>query len=206
MRNLLILIVLCLGAYWVYEHYLKVAPVAAPAQQETTSTDQFAMPDPVAFKMKIFKANSPELVEVSLIDGDRWRTEARKIGFPGVVVYVFDGSQFFSTNPRGTMAAAPGPVMRKIISSINGVKPVAAGMRDGHQCWLFKGAPNPDGTRDDLWVDQRTRFPVYASGWTFGGYYSEIHFQLLKSDFSILEKTCFDTSNTKPMLTLFLTQ
>lgn len=203
MRNLFILIVLCLVGYWAYEHYFKVAPTAAPDLEQSTSGIQFAMPDPVAFKMKIFQANGPEIVEVNLIDGNRWRCELRKTGFSGVVVAVFDGSHLVSTNPSLTPAKGMGPAMRSIISSINGLEPTATEVRDGRPCWLYKGTPNPDGTRSDIWVDRETRFPVYTSGMV-SGVYAEIHFELLKSDFSVLEKTCFETSNTDPMLTPFL--
>jgi hypothetical protein len=207
MRNLIILIVLCLAGYWVYQHYLKPPPAPEAGSQTTSqpqSTDQFAMPDPVAFKMRIFKANAPELVEVWLVHGNRWRVEARRIGFPGTIITVCDGSQPASTKPGFIQPDGIGPSFRATMKSLNGAKPTAAGIRDGHQCWFFKSIPDPDGTRDDIWVDQQTRFPVYGSGWT-SGIYTEIHFQLLKSDFNILEQTCFNTSNTAPMLTPFLT-
>jgi hypothetical protein len=188
----------------VYEHYLKPAPAPGPAAQQSGSNDQFALPDPVAFSVREFKSNAPELVAVCLIHGDRWRVEIRKIGIPGIRVCIYDGSRVVSSNPPPPDVKGPGPVNRVMMSSLNGIKPSASEFRDGRECWLFKGWLDPVGNRAELWVDQQTHLPVCISGWK-NGTYTETHYQFLKSDFNILEKTCFDTSNTKPMLIPFLT-
>ena len=201
MRNLLALILLSLGIYCLYKILWKGSP---PASQANASPVQFVMPDPVAFRMKVLKANSPEIVEVYLIHGDRWRMERQKINSPGTLVTVFDGSRIVTDDPDVTTTSGFGPQLQTAISSLNSLKPVAAAMQDGHQCWLFKTNLESVGTTCDLWVDQDTRFPVFANG-ASSGTYVEIHFQLLKSDFNVLEKTCFDTSNTIPMLAPFLT-
>jgi len=207
MRYLLILLILCLGGYWLYEHYLTTPPPSAVSeapQQAPSNTGQFGMPDPLAFKVRAFKSNSPEIIVVYLIHGARWRQEMRRVGIPGITVSIFDGARLFSTNPKRTDTKGYGPILQKALSSLNGATPVGVEKRDGHTCLHYKDFIDPVGNRGDVWVDQQTLFPVYLSGWANGAY-SEVHFQLLKSDFSILEKTCFDTSNTAPMLTPFLT-
>lgn len=201
MRYLFLLIVLCLGAYCVFHVFVKGPADAAKAN----AAPQFAMPDPVAYKLKVFKANQPEVIEVYLLHADRWRLERREIDVPGTRVTVFDGTRFVSTDPDVTNTVGPGPGLRNAISLINGMKPASSGLQDGHQCWLFKVPLDQTGTPWDLWIDQETYFPVFANGLSSGSYVEE-HFQRLKSDFNILEKTCFDTSSTPvPMLAPFLT-
>jgi hypothetical protein len=201
MRNLLILILLCVGIYCFYK---VISKGTGSSSQANASPPQFVMPDPVAFRMTLIKPNAPEVVEVYLIHGDHWRRERRKIDFPGTFVTIFDGTRIFTDDPDVTTTTGFGSVLQTAISSLNGLKPVASGLQDGHQCWLFKTTLESVGTSCNLWIDQQTNFPVFASG-ASDGVYVEEHFQLLKSDFNVLEKTCFDTSNTAPMLVPFLT-
>jgi hypothetical protein len=124
---------------------------------------------------------------------------------PGTHVTVFDGSRFVSTDSDVTDTVGPAPMLQTAMSSLNTMKPVSSGLQDGHQCWLYKVPMGMAGTTWDLWIDQDTNLPVFASGLT-SGVYTEEHFQFLKSDFNVLEKTCFDSSATPvPMLTPFLT-
>ena len=206
MRFLLILIILCVGGYWLYEHYWAGTPSVSVSQASlpVLAPGQFGLPDPVAFKVRVIKSNTPEGIVVYLIHGNRWRQEIRRVGIPGISLAIYDGSRLFSTNPKRVDTLGFGPILRKSLSSLNGVTPAGVENRDGHACLHFKDFIDPVGNRGEIWVDQQTHLPVYMCGWASGSY-SEIHFQFLKSDFNILEKTCFDTSNTAPMLTPFLT-
>jgi hypothetical protein len=219
MRNLIIFIVFCLGGYWLYQRYLVPgalppepgsgpAPALVNSNSETGSiTGGFAMPDPVAWKQVGRFRSKPGIVfvEVALVEGNRWRTEARTIQSSQVIVNVFDGANFVSSVPTITKEVTMDPEsrLRNLFSEFNTLRAIGTGMRDGHSCWQFR--ENTPAEKADGWIDRETHFPVLIEGWSALTGYSEIHFQLLKSDFTILRTTCFDTGNLAPMLTPFLT-
>jgi len=216
MRNLLLLIVLCLAGYWAYEHYLAPGPApagsgSAPAPvesnpQTSSVTGQFTMPDPVAWKEIERYSLKPgkTFVTVALVEGNHWRTESRMMPSSQIIVCVFDGTTFVSSSPKITQAITIDPEsrLRNLFSEFNKLKPVGTEERDDHSCWLFR--ENSQGERGDGWIDKETDFPVLIEGWSAATGSGEIHFQLLKSDFSILRTTAFDTGNLAPMLAPFL--
>jgi len=169
------------------------------------------MPDPVAWKEIAHTSSGAEVVVVALAEGNRWRTEARKPPGSRIVVNVFDGVTLASSNPniKEPIAVDPASMLRNLFSRLNRMRPVATGERDGHLCWLFRensqgGDAGRFGVGGEDWVDKQTFFPVLLDFSTPDGKRGEVHFQLLKSDFTILGKTCFDTRNLTPMLAPFL--
>jgi len=218
MRNLILLIVFCLGGYWLYQRYLVPgalppepgsgpAPALVDASAQTGSlASGFAVPDPAAWKEVSSYSSKPGkvFVIVTLSEGNRWRAEARAFPTMRTVVNIFDGVTFVSSPPGFTKGTPPSPVsgLRNLLSQFNLAKPVGTGQRDGRECWQYK--ENTPVERADGWIDKETHFPVAIEGWSQQAGTMNIHYQLLKADFSILRATCFDTANVAPMLTPFL--
>ena len=168
---------------------------------------KFALPDPVAWKQIWNNPGHPmEHVQVILMDGDRWRVEERELSSSKIFVLIFDGTTFVSTNPKvTTKPVGSGPVMQASLSFLNGIKPLGTETRDGRSCLLFEMPPDAQSAKSRMWVDSQSHFPVVLDAWSPQGALTEMHFQLLKSDFSILSPKCFDIHNTAPMLTPLLT-
>ena len=165
------------------------------------------MPDPVAWKV-IERSDrwNVEIVIVALVDGTRWRVEARSFPSGRTIVSIFDGSRFVSSDPAVTAAKVdPSTQLRSVYQELNTEKPVAIDVRDGCSCWEFIDGPDANGAKGELWIDRQTHFPVLLVEWLYNGARVEEHCRMLKSDFSILGLTCFDTGNTAPMLDPFLT-
>lgn len=82
--------------------------------------------------------------------------------------------------------------------------PVRSDEMDGQSCWVYSVQPKGNVVSDEAWISKKTRFPLYFTKILKNGTRVDSHIRLLKSDFSILDKTCFNTQNTAPMLTPFL--
>jgi hypothetical protein len=212
MRKLLLVLLFCAGGYWLYSRYFvsprgAIASGSEPAPDEQTGFNfgRFSMPDPVAWKQVNTYSFGTKIVLVALVDGNRWRTESRKLPSPKIYVSVFDGLRFVTSNPEIMYNnAEPRPIMEANFSEWSKSTPLRTEECDGHSCWLFTDGPDAQGNKGESWIDKETRFPVLLTEWSGSGVRGDEHFQLLKSDFNILRATCFDTRNTAPMMAPFL--
>jgi hypothetical protein len=213
MRNAILFLLFCAAAIWLYVRYL-TTPGAAIDTGGGSALDQpaspaapgvFTMPDPVAWKETDTSDSwTGPVVAVVLVDGNRWRVEARVPSWTGAVVCVFDGVNFASSPPNITEAIKidQASAMRGLFTDINRLRPAAIEQRDGYSCWLF----NDDSKQGNaqVWMDRETLFPVVVQGTSVAGIHTEVHYQLLKSDFSVLRGTAFDIHFLSPQLMPFL--
>lgn len=199
MRKLLILVVFCLGAFWLYHRYRTPAPVSGASGSVSAEHGSqhasgaapfigpapggFALPDKIIWNQTSHRDSRPgKTAEVVLIDGKRWRTESRVLPSAPITVCVFDGVKFACSIPVESTPAGPALAMRRMISALNGLRPVEIAECHGHLCWLYKLAPDAQGVRCNIWVDTQARFPVLVEEWSASGFHGEIDYSSMSYD------------------------
>jgi len=228
MRNLIIVLVLCLAGYWAYEKYWVTGPGDNSASElwnsQTDPVPVFFLPDRLIWQQSTHsERNDVRTAEIILIDGNRWRTESRVLPSSPISVHVFDGYRLTSSGPATTLLI-PAPSMRSMLSTLSQLQPSAVGFRDGHSCWLFRKPPDAEGTRCDIWVGKDTHFPVLVEEVLASGDRGKIHYHSFAYDDFIstlhsgfaqrpwisvtpeqLWNRSFDTQENAPLFAFFIT-
>lgn len=202
MRKFIALLLIAGAAYYLYTHHFLWRPRGAASA--TT------LKKPFAWKVSSRdRVNGPFTVSIELIDGDRWRTEAKAAGSRKIVVAVYDGSRAVS-DPAGNVAKLdPRPMANQILSLATKTSAVGEKMSpqtteqcDGHTCW--RTSVDFQGVLMRFWLDARTHFPIRLEG-TINGKYSEAHFRELKPDFAARGAEFFNTDSIEPLFAAYLT-
>jgi hypothetical protein len=189
MRRLLGFILLCGAAYYLYAHVFTQGP-RSPAR--------FTFPDSIAWRYVAREGQGPALVQVCLVNGNRWRIEAKGGRSQRTLVGVFDGSQFASTADKATPEMLdPRPTVREFIEALGRATPEVTEQRDGRTCWRF--TLSRDGKSVRVWLDTQTRFPVYAEGTLPDGKQFEWHYSILALDLDRNAGQYFNTRSTAPL-------
>jgi hypothetical protein len=194
MRKFLALLLLCGVSYYLYAQVVAERPKTSP---------RVTLPDCIAWRYVARSGNEPAQVQVCLVNGNRWRFEARSDQSQHTLVGVFDGSRFASSTAKATAEILdPRPTVRDFIQAIGRAAPEATEERDGHTCWRFTSSQA--GMSMKVWIDTQTHFPVYVEGTQPDRKRFEWHYSILALDLDRNADQYFNTRSTTPLFSNLL--
>jgi len=213
MKKLFVLLLIAAAGYYLYTHqelwkkyahqemWSKYNPFASKTEPQPDNT---GLKQTVAWKMITRRGYGAYNTEVLLIDGNRWRIEAKEHGSPKIAVAVSDGARTAASPPTASIGALdPRPTVNQLIASAarvsdaaQGKSPDATEQRDGHTCW--KSTVNFRGMAVEFWVDSSTGFPVCIDG-TINGTHGDVHISPLQGDFTQDGGDYFNADHTEAL-------
>jgi len=210
MRKLVLFLLVAAAGYFAYTHQPIARALYFLCAHQDGTTAAALLKGPYAMKeLSRGDSSTPFNAIVSVVNGNRWRVEVRKLGSPRILVQLCDGSRVFSNLPRkpGT-SLDPRPSTIEILSVTAKLAAVASKYPniteqcDGHTCW--KTTATIAGMTAQIWIDSSTRFPVCFLG-TANWKYTEDHITRLPIDFTQPEtEVYFDPAHTEPIFASYL--
>jgi hypothetical protein len=199
MRKFVMLVVLAAACYFLCTHPALWKKYVPPGGKALFANNNLS--GPFAWKtMAREDSKAPYSIAVEIMDGDRWRVEAKQEGSSKMLVAVSDGWKTMA-KPRAIKGTAldPRPSVKALLAQLAMLKDShskIAERRDGHTCWRFD--IKTDGITGQLWVDSTTLFPVCLLG-SLNGKPTETHFSPVNADIAAHGDEYFDTGKTDPL-------
>lgn len=230
MRKLIILLLIAGVGYYLYTHqelWRKLVALFQAAQNGAVVSHVATNESMKPFAWKVvYRIGSDALynVNVELVEGNRWRIEAKTNRTSKILVVVSDGSRAVgqkwvvasdgSMSPsqlrEGADSANPINATNQILKLaaqnaevMQRLSPQVTEQCDGHACW--RTTVNYQGMMSaSFWIDASSHLPVRIEG-TIAGKHLESHWVSLQPDFAGRSSEFFNTNSTKPLFAEYLT-
>jgi hypothetical protein len=195
MKKLALLFLAGFAGWWAYYRYGNPAVVTS-----------LKFPSRCAWRCVTSRANergvvTPWKIEVIIVDGEKWRIEARHPGATRLFVAVWDGHSFGSL-PTGYSVETLNPIglHQRLFEGLKNADYVGQELMDGRHCWRFHA--KREGREVDVWIDRDTRFLTKVSDQDQDGKRSDHRYQMIPLN---LDKNAYRLFDTRALNPIFLT-